>query len=219
MKLGNKLNPQGLWLIDKPLGISSFGVIARLRRELNEKKIGHAGTLDPLASGLLLVLVGKEFTKQAAGLVKQDKTYVLQITLGATTITDDAEGDLQPVSNHRPSLKQVQACLKTLTGEIEQTPPIYSAIKISGKPAYKLARSGKSPVMPSRPVIVYQWTNIKYDYPIIEAEVRVSSGTYIRSLARTIGNNLQTGAYLSALRRTSVGEYSIEQAIALDNIV
>lgn len=218
MKRGTLTEPHGLWLVDKPYKKSSFWAVAALRKLTNVKKVGHAGTLDPLATGLLLLLVGKEYTRQAESLLKQDKEYRLEVTLGANTTTDDLEGELSQVSDRQPTREEVQEALHTLTGEIMQTPPIYSAMKIGGQRAYKLARNGKEVKLDSRPVTVYHWCDVEYLYPFIRATVKVSSGTYIRSLARDIGGQLATGAHLSALRRTKIGEYDVRDAVALENI-
>ena len=216
----------GILLIDKPKGWSSFDVIRKLRGSLREQanssdtkakiKMGHAGTLDPLATGLLVVLIGKA-TKQQQDFMKLDKCYEAEVTLGATSTTDDAEGDL---SNYQepdidpPQKEDLLAVIDKLKGEIEQVPPRHSAIKIDGQRAYKRARNGEEVEMPPRKVKVYGYKDIQYDYPLISFRVEVSSGTYIRSLARDIGEQLGTGGYLSALRRTSIGEFNVDYAIS-----
>lgn len=205
----------GLLLINKPLGITSFDVIRVLRRQTSVRKIGHAGTLDPLASGLMLMLFGTA-CKQASSLSGLDKRYVAQITLGATSTTGDGEGEKTPVSDIQPTFDEIELALVGLTGEITQVPSIYSAIKINGQEAYKRARAGETVDMPSRQVTVYQNTVVRYAYPIIELETHVSSGTYVRSLASDLGAELGTGAYLSGLVRTDVGPYSLRDALVLD---
>ena len=207
----------GLLLINKPIGISSFDVIRDLRRRTGFRKIGHAGTLDPLASGLMLLLFGTA-CKQAMSLTKLDKRYVADITLGATSSTGDNEGEKTAVSDRVPTREEVEAALAKLTGEITQTPPIYSAIKINGKEAYKRARAGETVEIPSRQVVIHENKLIKYEYPRIEIESHVSSGTYIRTLAEDLGGLLGTGAYLSGLVRTTVGPYSLTDALVLDEI-
>lgn len=204
----------GLLLIDKPKGISSFDVIRRLRRVTVKTKIGHAGTLDPLASGLMLMLFGGA-TKQASSLSKLDKTYQANITLGAVSVTGDGEGMLSTVSDNRPSKKELEQALAAFVGEIIQTPPAYSAIKIAGREAYKRVRAGEKFEMPKRQVTVYWLRLIDYDYPLVRIETRVSSGTYIRTLAEDIGTRLGTGAYMSDLVRTEVGQYRLAQALDL----
>lgn len=205
----------GLLLINKPIGITSFDVIRVLRRQTGVRKIGHAGTLDPLATGLMLMLFGTA-CKQAQGLSGLDKRYVARITLGATSTTGDNEGDKTPVSDTVPSELAVLDALGTLQGPITQIPSAYSAIKINGQEAYKRVRAGETVVMPSRQVTVHENTLVRYEYPIIELDTKVSSGTYIRTLAQDMGELLGTGAYLSGLVRTEVGDYRLDDAIILD---
>ncbi|MEI7819189.1 MAG: tRNA pseudouridine(55) synthase TruB [bacterium] len=219
MKHGTLHEPEGIWLIDKPYQKSSFWVVGQMRRLTGIRKIGHAGTLDPLATGLLLILVGKEFTRQADSLLKLDKTYSIEITLGAFSTTDDAEGELTPGSDSIPTHTEVAAAIASLTGEIKQVPPQFSAIKVGGKRAYKMARSGQEVTLTARPVTVYDWKNLDYTYPYIRADVAVSSGTYIRSLARDLGKKLETGAYITGLRRTKIDSYSVDEAQVLENIL
>jgi tRNA pseudouridine55 synthase len=207
----------GLLLVNKPLGITSFDVIRRLRRQTGVRKIGHAGTLDPLASGLMLLMFGTG-CKQAMTYTKLDKSYLAQITLGATSTTGDGEGEKTLVSDRQPTLEELEAALTKLTGEISQTPPVYSAIKINGQEAYKRARAGEQVTMPSRQVTVYQNVVVRYEYPVLELESKVSSGTYIRTLAEDLGGLLGTGAYLSGLVRTEVGDFHLNEALILDEI-
>lgn len=205
----------GLLLVDKPLGITSFDVIRRLRRQTGVRKIGHAGTLDPLATGLMLMLFGTG-CKQAMSLTKLDKRYVAQVTLGANSTTGDAEGDKTPIADRVPTEEEIREALKDFRGEITQTPSIYSAIKINGQEAYKHARAGRAVEMPSRQVTIYELKLLSYAYPVVSLEAKVSSGTYIRSLAEDIGAKLGTGAFLSRLIRTEVGAYRLTDAIQLD---
>ncbi len=207
----------GLLLINKPIGITSFDVIRALRRQTGVRKIGHAGTLDPLASGLMLMLFGTA-CKQAQVLTKLDKRYVAQLTLGATSSTGDGEGDKTSVSSRVPESAEITPVLAAFTGEITQVPPIYSAIKVGGQEAYKHARAGRSVEMPSRQVKIYDNQLLSYDYPIIELSAHVSSGTYIRTLAEDVGRALGTGAYLSGLVRTEVGQYDLSEALVLDQV-
>jgi tRNA pseudouridine55 synthase len=178
----------GLLLVNKPIGITSFDIIRVLRRVSGERKIGHAGTLDPLASGLMLLLFGSA-CKQAQSLSGLDKRYLGQITLGATSSTGDNEGEKALVSEFVPDLAAVTKVVTRLQGELTQTPSQYSAIKINGKEAYKYARSGEVVAMPSRQITVHESKVIFYGYPIIELDTKVSSGTYIRSLAEILGAN------------------------------
>lgn len=204
-------------LVNKPIGITSFDVIRALRRQTGVRKIGHAGTLDPLASGLMLLLFGAA-CKQAQTFTKLDKRYVAEITLGANSSTGDNEGEKTEVSDRMPSLAEIEAALAKLTGEIIQTPPVYSAIKIGGQEAYKYARAGRAVEVPSRQVTVYENKLIDYKYPIIELATHVSSGTYVRTLAEDLGKLLETGAYLSGLVRTTVGGFNLDEALVLDEI-
>lgn len=219
MKKGSPSSPEGLWLIDKPSGMTSFGVVARLRRLTGIKKVGHAGTLDPLATGLMLVLVGKQYTRQADQLIKLDKDYDMAVTLGSYSTTDDREGELSHISDRVPTKQEILTVIKSLTGTIQQKPPAYSAIKIGGKRAYKLARSGEVVDIPARSVTVHDWTVSSYEYPLIQAHTAVSSGTYIRSLAHDLGDKLGTGAYLTDLRRTRIGEYLLADALPLEELM
>lgn len=209
-------NPSGFLLIDKPAGMSSFGVVARVRRQLSQQagkkvKVGHTGTLDPFATGLMIIVVG-DYCRRAAEFSKLDKSYEATIKLGETSSTGDPEGDITPVSDVQPTKESVAAALVPLRGEIEQTPPIYSAIKIDGQRAYKLAREGKTVEMPTRRVTVYTLELANYAYPLVNIMCRVSSGTYIRTLAQDIGEALGTGAYTTELRRTTVGKWSLNGA-------
>lgn len=210
----------GILLIDKPAGMSSFGVVARVRWLLSKQagkkvKVGHTGTLDPFATGLMIVVVGS-YCKRAEQFSKLDKSYEATLRLGATSTTGDPEGELSTISDHRPSEEAVRAALNTFVGPITQTPPSYSAIKINGVRAYKLARQGKEVDMPTRQVTIHELELLNYQYPDVNIHVHVSSGTYIRTLAEDIGRELGAGAYLTALRRTVVGKYDIENATPLD---
>ena len=223
-------------LVDKPAGISSFGMVARTRRELTEKfghkvKVGHTGTLDPFATGLLILLSGK-MTKKSNEFLKLDKVYEATLKLGYTSTTGDPEGEIQQYPNEggtergnasisaqapwrreratRPELDIVESTIRSFIGVIEQTPPRFSAIKINGERAYKLARKGKEFEIPSRQVEVYNIEILDYHYPELKIRCHVSSGTYIRTLAEDIGKALGTGAYLTALRRTKIGKYMLQ---------
>lgn len=217
----------GILLIDKPKGWTSFDVVNKVRRmvqqsELNtsNKKrfpVGHTGTLDPLATGLLVLLLGT-YTKQAPGLTKLDKTYEVTMKLGEVSTTGDAEGEITQVSDARPNKSAVLAALGHYTGDIMQTPPAFSAIKINGQRAYKLARDGKQPELAARPVHIEQSTLTLYDYPFVQFTTDVSSGTYIRSLVEDLGKTLETGAYMSDLRRTHVGNFDITDALQMDGL-
>lgn len=213
----------GILLIDKPRGWTSFDVVAKVRgmvkkqTGLKRPKVGHAGTLDPLATGLLVILVG-DYCKRAQEYSKLDKVYQVEVTLGQTSTTDDDEGDKEVISHRKPTEEEVTAVLATFVGVIEQIPPAFSAIKVDGKRAYKLARAGKEVTLEARKVTVHSIDNVSYGYPHLRFEVAVSSGTYIRSLARDIGGALEVGAYMSQLERTSIAQFSLESAHQITDI-
>ena len=207
-------------LIDKPSGMTSFGVVARVRRKLSQQlgkkaKVGHTGTLDPFATGLMIIVTGKE-CRNAGTYSKLDKVYEATIRLGQTSSTGDPEGEITDVSDIQPTLDEVNEALSQFIGEIQQTPPIYSAIKINGERAYKLARKGETVEMPVRTVTIYNLELVEYTYPDIKIRVHVSSGTYIRTLAEDIGRVLGTGAYCTQLRRTKIADFSIDDSAQLD---
>ncbi len=217
--------------IDKPAGWTSFDVVAkirgRIRREYAAKgvkptkrqlRVGHTGTLDPFATGLLIILLG-DATKRSDEFLKLDKEYEATIHLGQTSSTGDPEGELSDVSTRVPSLQEVEAALATFVGDIQQTPPVYSAIKIDGQRAYKLARKGQAVEMPTRSVTIHSIELLDYTYPELRIRTHVSSGTYIRTLAEDIGQALGVGAYCSELRRTKVGDARIEDAISLETFM
>ena len=204
----------GLLVVDKPLGITSFDVIRRLRQITGMRKIGHTGTLDPLATGVMILLLGNA-TKQAANYSKLDKSYNAELTLGATSSTGDAEGEKTKVSELKPTADELEAVIGSFVGQITQTPPVYSAIKIAGQEAYKRARRGEAVEMPSRQVTIHALKLVDYTYPTVKLTADVSSGTYIRTLAEDIGQKLSTGAYLSGLVRTRVGEFGLDQALVI----
>ncbi len=207
--------------VDKPSGMSSFGAVARVRRVLSQReghkvKVGHTGTLDPFATGLLILLAGKA-TKQAPTLTKLDKVYEATIRLGATSTTGDPEGEIT-LGNAQPDISraQVERVLGQFVGEIEQTPPAFSAIKINGQRAYKLARAGKTVELPLRKVTIYSLEILDYASPYLTIRTHVSSGTYIRTLAEDIGRALGCGAYTTALRRTKIADYDIDKLPLFD---
>lgn len=226
-------------LVDKPAGMSSFGVVARVRQKLSERagmievvgkdgvrrqkrrkvKVGHTGTLDPFATGLLILLAGKE-TKKANDFLKLDKEYVATVRLGAVSTTGDPEGTIteQDVAQ-KPNKAAVEKCVQNLVGENWQQVPQFSAVKINGQRAYKLAREGKAVEMPVRKVQIYEIELLEYEWPDLKIRCKVSSGTYIRALGEDIGKALGTGAYVTELRRTQVGNYRIEQAKTLEELM
>jgi len=207
----------GIIGIIKPKGISSFDVIRKLRQMSDIKKIGHAGTLDPLATGVLVIGVGKQACQKLNSIVKKEKEYIAKIKLGVNSTTDDEEGDKQIVNvENIPLLSQIKSIIPDFQGKIYQTPPIFSAIKIHGQPAYKLARQGKKVVLKKRLVEIRQIKILKYKWPYLELKVVTGPGVYIRSLARDIGEKLKTGGYLANLERTRVGDFKKENCLLIN---
>ena len=212
----------GILLIDKPAGMTSFGVVARVRRVLSKAagkkvKVGHTGTLDPFATGLMILVYGKA-TKDAMTYTKLDKVYEATFVLGQISSTGDPEGEITNVSTDVPTPEALAAALEQFRGEIQQRPPIFSAIKIDGQRAYKLARDGKEVEIPLRTVTVHSLELIDYTYPEVKIRTHVSSGTYIRSLASDIGEVLGTGAYCTQLRRTVIRDWNVEDAETLEQL-
>lgn len=212
----------GILLIDKPTNMTSFGVVARVRRRLSEAaghkiKVGHTGTLDPFATGLMIIVVGKE-CKNAMTYTKLDKIYEATIRLGETSTTGDPEGEITAVSHTIPTQAAILEALEAFRGEIKQIPPIYSAIKINGQRAYKMARKGETVVIPARTVTIYSLELINYTYPQLYVRAHVSSGTYIRTLAADIGARLGTGAYVTELRRTQIADYKLSSAVLIESV-
>lgn len=212
----------GVLLVDKPAGMTSFGVVARVRRVLSRAagkkvKVGHTGTLDPFATGLMIIVVGKE-CKRAGTYTKLDKVYEAVFTLGQESSTGDPEGELTAISNAEPSREDITKVLAQFTGDIRQRPPIFSAIKIDGQRAYKLARNGEEIEMPERTVKVFSLELLDYTYPGLRVKTHVSSGTYIRSLAVDIGKALGTGAYCRELRRVSIAQWNVADAHNLSDL-
>jgi tRNA pseudouridine55 synthase len=212
-----KLTP-GIYPIFKPVGITSHDVIYQIRKLTGIQRVGHAGTLDPLASGVLVVAVGREYTKQLDQLMNTDKQYIAEITLGMTSTTDDAEGEKKVnQETEPPHIKRVQNVLKNWVGKVDQLPPIYSSIKIQGKPAHRRVRRGQVVELEPRKVQIDSIELLEYNYPLLRIKVQCGKGVYIRSLARDIGKVLGVGGYLSALERTRVGQFRIEDAIKLQS--
>lgn len=215
------LTENQILLIDKPKNMTSFGVVARIRRKMSEKfgkkvKVGHTGTLDPFATGLLILMTGKN-TKKCQEFLKLDKVYQATLKLGETSTTGDPEGEkIEQKFYTIPTTTEVEAAVKSYEGEIEQTPPAFSAIKINGERAYNLARKGASPEMPTRKVKIYDLRIDEYSFPVLKLTCHVSSGTYIRSLAEDLGKTLKTGAYLTDLRRLKIGSCDVKNAKALE---
>lgn len=215
---------QDIILIDKPAGLSSFGVVARVRRRLSMEagkkvKVGHTGTLDPFATGLLILLANKA-TKLSNQFLKLDKWYEATICLGKTSTTGDPEGEIIEQNTEKvPTLEEVKAVVNQFVGQITQTVPAFSAVKINGQRAYQLARRGEAVSMPTRQIEIYAIEILSYNYPELIIRTHVSSGTYVRTLGEDIGKALGVGAYLTALRRTQVGDYQIKNAVKLSDFI
>jgi len=203
-------------LINKPLRWTSFDVIRKIRGLIKIKKVGHAGTLDPLATGLLIVCTGK-FTKTINEYMAQQKEYTGTITLGATTPTYDLESEPQNFKRFDHITKEdLEQTAQSFTGRILQTPPIHSAIKKEGKRVYELARQGVDVKLEPRPVTILEFEIVKIDLPVVEFRVVCSTGTYIRSLANDFGEKLGCGGYLSSLCRTRIGNFLLEDAMTME---
>ncbi len=206
-------------LINKPLHWTSFDVIRKIRNTIKVKKVGHAGTLDPLATGLLIVCTGK-FTKNINEYMAQEKEYTGTFTLGATTPTFDLESE--PVnfkSIEGISAETIIETSKKFTGEIMQMPPIHSAIKQKGKPVYLLARKGVDVIMEPRKITIQQFEVSDINLPVVSFKVVCTTGTYIRSLANDFGTVLGCGAYLSSLCRTRIGNFALEESVSMDDFL
>ncbi len=213
--------PSDILLIDKPSGITSHDVVDDVRRVFHTRRVGHAGTLDPCATGLLIIGINAG-TKKLTALVGLDKTYEATLLLGATSTTFDRDGTItiNSTTDSKPSLETIERVLDRFRGGYDQRAPLYSAKKIHGKKLYELARAGcaTEEMRPTKSVRITELRIIRYAYPELDVIVTCSSGTYIRSLADDIGRALDIGAYLFALRRTRVGPYRLQDAVALTAI-
>lgn len=205
---------KGIFAVNKPSGITSHDVVAIVRRKTGIKRVGHGGTLDPMASGVLVIAVGRENTKLLDKFVKGEKEYVAEIFLGAKSDTYDAEGNIQNVNkNIKPNINEIQKAIKLFVGNISQTPPIYSSVKIKGKPAYRRVRKGEKIELKPRRVNVKSIEIIEYNYPILKLKISTGPGVYIRSIANDLGELLGTGGYLANLKRTKVGRFELDKAL------
>ena len=210
----------GLLNINKPVGPTSHDIVARVRKLIGRRKtkVGHAGTLDPFADGVLVVCVGAA-TRLADYVQQQPKSYRAVMTLGTVSDTHDIEGEITENPDAAPvDIDEVRSLLKTFVGRIDQAPPAYSALHVDGKRAYDLARSGRELDLPPREVNIYQIDLAAYEYPNLTIEVACGAGTYIRSLARDIGDKLGVGAYCSGLTRTAIGRFDLAEAVDLDDV-
>lgn len=200
----------------KPKGITSHDVVAQIRKATGVKRVGHAGTLDPLATGVLVIAVGREATKQLHLAVVAEKEYFATIKLGITSTTDDEEGEKKSQSVSKPPTpEELAVVLQQFTGLISQRPPAFSALKISGQPAYRLARRGKTVALKPRLVEVKTIELLRYEWPLVELRLVTGSGFYVRALARDLGEHLGVGGYLTALERTRVGQFLKQDALLL----
>lgn len=203
----------GVLLVDKPAGMTSFDVVAKARKALATKSVGHTGTLDPFATGLLVLLVGR-YTRASNYLLNQDKTYIATMRLGIQTSTDDIEGEcIAKCDASHITKAELDIALSAFRGAITQVPPVFSAISIGGERSYKKARRGEAVEMPAREVNVYAIECLSFNNLNAVIKVTVSKGTYIRALARDIGAALGVGAHLIELRRESIGEYHVKDAV------
>ena len=212
-------NPESdLLLFDKPYRCTSFDIVGKVRRVVQKQagkriKVGHAGTLDPLATGLLIICIGK-MTKQIDSIQAQEKEYTGTFMMGSTTPSFDLE---HPIDQEYPyahiTREAAEEAVRSFIGEIDQVPPMFSAVKFSGKRAYELAREGEEAALAAKRITIYDFEITRFELPEIDFRIRCSKGTYIRSIARDFGEALQSGAHLTALRRTRIGEFRVEEAI------
>lgn len=214
-----KFSEGAAFLIDKPKGWTSFDVVKYLRNRINVKKVGHAGTLDPMATGLVIVCCGKG-TKTISEIQDKPKSYIGEVKLGASTPSHDAETEVSDEAPYQHITKeQVLDVLKTdFLGEIQQVPPMYSALKKDGKRLYELARQGKKVEREARNITIYAARLISFDLPKLEVYIKCSKGTYIRSIARDLGQKLDSLGHLSALRRTAIGSFNVDDALTVEDL-
>lgn len=216
--IGQVKELEGVLLVDKPTDHTSHDVVARLRRKLNMKRIGHAGTLDPMATGLLIMLIGKA-TRISQYLISLDKEYEGTITLGATTDSQDADGEVMETRPVPPLTEaEVRTAMNAFLGDQYQMPPMFSAIKIGGVPLYKSARKGEEVAREPRFIRVMNFDLTRFALPQLDFRLKSSKGTYVRTIAHDLGQKLGCGAHLSALRRTATDRFNISQALTLDAI-
>lgn len=203
----------------KPKGISSNKFLQEVKKVTGIKKVGHAGTLDPLAEGVLVVGLGQEGTKELTNIIKNEKEYEGVFKLGEESTTDDEEGKKTIISKNAVSLAKIKTAIKKFIGDIEQIPPVYSAIKYQGKEAYKWIRQGKTIQLKARPVHIKEIKILKYEPPFLSLRITAGSGVYIRSLARDLGKELGVGAYLFSLKRIRVGEFDLGKTLMIDQLL
>jgi tRNA pseudouridine55 synthase len=210
----------GIIVLDKPAGITSAAAVNRVKRLLvRGTKIGHAGTLDPFATGILLLLIGKA-TKASMAFMDRPKSYEASVKFGASTVTDDLESPEIPTPDaQEPSRAEIEAAAEKMIGQISQRPPAFSALKLSGQPAYKLARKGEPVELKPRIVRIDSIQILAWLWPILRIRVECGRGTYIRAIARDLGETLKTGGYLTELRRTRIGEFDLTHAVTLEQLI
>lgn len=213
------MNEGNVLLINKPSGPTSHDIVDQVRKITGEKTVGHAGTLDPFAEGLLIVLIGRGATKRQSEFMKLDKEYIAVLELGTESDTDDSTGKLKIKKlGFKIELPAIKHLVQKFIGEIEQVPPQYSAIKIKGKKAYEFARKRQKIELKPRKIKIYSIYILEYIWPRLTLKINCSSGTYIRALARDLGTKLGSGAYVQKLVRTKIGEYKLEDALILENL-
>ncbi len=203
----------GLLLVNKPVGPTSHDIVQAVRRLTHVKRVGHAGTLDPFAEGLLIILVGRENTKRSDEFLTMDKEYEADIRLGQTSNTDDYTGVITERRCAPPSREDIESVLGTMKGEQLQMPSSFSAKKINGKKAYELARQGITPHLTPKKITIYSIDILNYAWPHLSLRTKVSSGTYVRAIARDLGDTLGCGAHVNKLKRTEIGPYSLPTGI------
>lgn len=205
--------------IFKPKGPTSFNIISQIKKVTGIKKVGHAGTLDPLASGVLVIGIGRDSTRKLFAELEKEKEYEVEIKLGESSATDDEEGEKTEYEVSRvPSVSRVSRGLKKFIGEIWQMPPIYSSVKRGGVRAWKDAREGRKVILGKRQVLIKEIEILDYSFPVLKLRVLTGPGAYIRSLARELGEELKIGGYVKELVRTRVGEFRIEDCVEIDSL-
>jgi len=213
------INNSQVIAVYKPVGPTSAQIVALVKKISGVKKVGHAGTLDPLARGVLVIGIGRAATRKLGEIVGEKKEYLATVKLGAESTTDDAEGEKTKLKiKNKPALGEIKKITAEFIGRIEQTPPIFSALKIKGRRAYRLARLGKNFTLPPRPVEIKKIKILSYRWPYLKLKVVTGPGVYIRALARDLGNELGVGGYLYALERTRVGRFTKQKAVAIKNL-
>lgn len=208
---------EGILLLNKPRGKTSFHLVATLRKKLGVRKIGHAGTLDPFATGVMVMLIGRNYTKLSDQFLCNDKEYVAEVKLGISTDSHDCDGEVINTSEHVPTLHEVQMALEYFQGEIEQVPPMFSAKKVNGKKLYEMARKGQT-IERQAVKITVQTELLEYAYPFVRIRVNCSKGTYIRCIAHELGVKLGCGGHLTALERTRSGHFPIHSCLSWEDL-